>query len=133
MRILTIFEPAKGTNMQNQGSTAHARISIAVIIAGAMLVGAGTFAGLAASQYVVSQKGREFMPSSVTIKRGEALTIVNDDADLQHHAYIDSDKFRFDSGDQEPGSKTNISFPVEGSFDVLCAIHPKMKLIVHVK
>jgi plastocyanin len=129
--ILPIFEPAKGTNMQNQGSSTRARISIAALITGAMLLGAGT--GLAASQYVVSQKGREFRPPDVTIKRGEALTIVNDDADLQHHAYIDSDKFRFDSGDQEPGSKTNISFPVEGSFDVLCAIHPKMKLIVHVK
>jgi plastocyanin len=133
VRILTIFELAKGTSMQNQGSATHARISIAALIAGAMLVGIGTYAGLAASQYVVSQKGREFRPSDVTIKRGEALTIVNDDADLQHHAYIDSDKFRFDSGDQEPGSKTNINFPVEGSFDVLCAIHPKMKLVVHVK
>ncbi len=118
--------------MRNQGSTTQARISIAALIAGAMLVGAGPLAGLAASQYVVSQKGREFRPSSVTIKRGEVLTIVNDDADLQHHAYIDSDKFRFDSGDQEPGSKSNISFPVEGTFDVLCAIHPKMKLVVHV-
>jgi plastocyanin len=106
---------------------------MAALIAGAMLVGAGPLAGLAASQFVVSQKGREFRPSSVTIKRGEVLTIVNDDADLQHHAYIDSDKFRFDSGDQEPGSKSNISFPVEGTFDVLCAIHPKMKLVVHVK
>ena len=39
----------------------------------------------------------------------------------------------FDSGDQEPGSKTNIAFPVAGTFDVLCAIHPKMKLTIQVK
>ena len=25
---------------------------------------------------------------------------------MLHHAYIDSDKFSFDSGDQEPGSQT---------------------------
>ena len=98
-----------------------------------MLAVVGSLAGLAESQYAVSQKGREFTPADVTIKRGETVTIVNDDADLRHHAYIDSDKFSFDSGDQEPGSKTNISFPVEGTFDVLCAIHPKMKLVVHVK
>jgi plastocyanin len=117
--------------MQNQDSTTQARLSIAGIAAFALLIGFGT--GLAATQYLVSQKGREFTPSEVTINRGEALTIVNDDADLRHHAYIDSDKFRFDSGDQEPGSKTSITFPIAGSFDVLCAIHPKMKLTVQVK
>ena len=42
-------------------------------------------------------------------------------------------QFKFDSGDQEPGSKTSVKFPVAGTFDVLCAIHPKMKLTVHVK
>jgi plastocyanin len=128
-----MFELAKGRSMHNQDLTARARISTAALMASAMLIGAGTLAGLAAAQYIVSQKGREFTPIDITIKRGEALTIVNDDADLQHHAYIDSDKFSYDSGDQEPGSKTNIKFPVEGTFDVLCAIHPKMKLVVHVK
>src|ERR1700687_5981627 len=113
--------------------TRHARMSTAAAMAVAMLSGFGTAAALAATQYMVSQKGGEFTPGVVTIKRGEAVTIVNDDADLRHHAYIDSDKFNFDSGDQEPGSKTNISFPVEGTFDVLCAIHPKMKLVVYVK
>ena len=56
-----------------------------------------------------------------------------DDADLLHHAYVDSDKFSFDSGDQKPGSITPITFPVAGDFDVLCAIHPKMRLVVHVQ
>jgi plastocyanin len=69
----------------------------------------------------------------VTYTRGDTVIIVNDDADLRHHAYIDSDKFRFDSGDQEPGSKTSIAFTVAGTFEVLCAIHPKMKLSVHVQ
>ncbi len=107
-------------------------MSTAAAMVIAMLSGFGTAAGLSATQYMVSQKGREFTPGVVTIKRGEAVTIVNDDADLRHHAYIDSDKFNFDSGDQEPGNKTNIAFPVSGRFEVLCAIHPKMKLVVEV-
>jgi plastocyanin len=90
-------------------------------------------AGWANPRYVVSQKGREFHPSELTIKRGETIEIVNDDGDLRHHAYIKSDSFSFDSGDQEPGSKTDITFPVSGDFNILCAIHPKMKLVVHVK
>jgi plastocyanin len=50
-----------------------------------------------------------------------------------HHAYVDSEKFTFDSGDQKPGSITPITFTVAGEFDVLCAIHPKMRLVVHVQ
>ncbi len=105
----------------------------AVGIAAAAIVGAGTLVGLALPQYTVSQKGREFNPAQITIKRGETIQIVNDDGDLLHHAYIDSAKFSFDSGDQQPGSKTDITFPVAGTFDVLCAIHPKMKLQVRVQ
>ena len=105
----------------------------AISLVVAMVTGFGIFAVLAASQISVSQKGREFTPQSVTIKRGESVLVVNDDADLRHHAYVDSDKFNYDSGDQEPGSKTSIAFPVAGTFEVLCAIHPKMKLSVRVQ
>lgn len=99
----------------------------------ALAIVAGTLGVVAQSQFVISQKGREFRPGTITIKRGDSVQVVNDDADLRHHAYVDSDNFKYDSGDQEPGSKTNIAFPVAGDFDVLCAIHPKMKLVVHVK
>jgi plastocyanin len=106
---------------------------VIVLVAAATVTVYGTLAAVTLPQYVVSQKGREFSPGNITIKRGEAVQIVNDDGDLRHHAYIDSDKFSYDSGDQEPGTKTSITFPVAGDFDVLCAIHPKMKLAVHVK
>ena len=112
---------------------ARTRPAILAFALGAVVAGLTVLAGHAQSQSAVSQKGRQFRPSEMTIKKGETVLIVNDDADLRHHAYIDSDKFKFDSGDQEPGSKTNVKFPVAGTFDVLCAIHPKMKLVVHVK
>jgi len=119
--------------MAGNNFKARAQLAAAVLIAAVAIIAAGTLVGSAASQYIVSQKGREFRPGELTIKRGEAVTIVNDDGDLRHHAYVDSDKFKFDSGDQEPGSRTNITFPVAGTFDVLCAIHPKMKLTVQVQ
>jgi plastocyanin len=108
-----------------------ASASMLGMLTGASLVGIG--ASLAAPQYSVSQKGREFRPATMTVSRGDTVQIVNDDGDLRHHAYIDSAKFSFDSGDQEPGSKTSITFALPGDFDVLCAIHPKMRLAVHVK
>jgi len=105
-----------------------------VVVAAALLapLGASAGSGLGAALYQVSQKGRAFQPGELTIRRGETVKIVNDDGDLLHHAYVDSERFSFDTGDQEPGSKTDVLFPVAGTFSVLCGIHPKMKLTVHV-
>ncbi len=108
------------------------RMAIAAFAAGAVCAVA-LRGGSALADYSISQKGREFHPGEITVKRGETIQIVNDDADLLHHAYIDSPKFSFDSGDQKPGSVTPVTFNAAGDFDVLCAIHPKMKLTVHVK
>jgi len=112
---------------------ARARPLILVLAIGASLYALGSWTSHAQSQSIVSQKGRVFQPTEMTVRAGDAILIVNDDADLRHHAYIDSDAFKFDSGDQEPGSRTPVKFPVAGTFEVLCAIHPKMKLTVHVK
>jgi len=101
-------------------------------LAGA-LTSLGSWMVVALPQSTVSQKGREFHPADISINRGETIRIVNDDGDLLHHAYIDSAAFSFDSGDQKPGSITPVTFPVNGDFKVLCAIHPKMLLVVHVR
>jgi plastocyanin len=104
-------------------------------LAGAVvaLIAFASVDGFSQGRYVVSQKGREFNPRSITVARGETVVIVNDDLDLRHHAYIDSNKFTFDSGDQEPGTETKLAIPVLGTFEVLCAIHPKMKLVITVR
>lgn len=104
----------------------------AAFAVGGLVAVSGSLTVLAQSEIVVSQKGRMFHPNELSISRGASILIVNDDADLLHHAYIDSNAFKFDSGDQEPGSKTKITFATSGTFDVLCAIHPKMKLTVRV-
>jgi plastocyanin len=90
-------------------------------------------AGTQIETYSVTQKGQQFNPASLSIRHGERVEIVNDDGELIHHAYVDSQTFTFDSGDQEPGSKTYIDFSVPGKFVVLCGIHPKMRLDVVVK
>jgi plastocyanin len=118
--------------MRNEHPIRREALAAAVLTAVLTFIGAGTVVSLAGPPYLVSQKGRAFQPAYLAIRRGETVQVVNDDGDLLHHAYIDSERFRFDSGDQEPGSKTSITFPVAGTFNVLCAIHPKMKLVVHV-
>ena len=111
-------------------SQATSAFLLGAVVAG---IGFATTGALSQSQNIVSQKGREFSPGSVSVARGEAVVIVNDDLDLRHHAYIESSKFNFDSGDQEPGSKTSIAIPMAGTFEVLCAIHPKMRLVINVR
>ncbi|TXN06026.1 plastocyanin [Methylobacterium sp. WL64] len=97
------------------------------LICGLILVG-----DLEASGLLVSQKGRAFQPGNIALSRGETVTFVNDDSDLLHHVFVESDTFSFDSGDQEPGSRTPVTFTERGTFQVLCGIHPKMKLVVRV-
>jgi plastocyanin len=116
--------------MQPLMRLAEFRAFVAAALLG--LLGGVAWAASSAALYQVSQKGRAFQPGELTIRRGETVQIVNDDADLLHHAYVDSERFTFDSGDQEPGSKTDVTFPVSGTFSVLCGIHPKMKLTVRV-
>jgi plastocyanin len=126
-------ETNKEATMTLKTDFLRARRSIAVAFTAGALTALGTAMVLAVPDYTVSQKGREFHPGEITIKRGETIKIVNDDADLLHHAYIDSPTFSFDSGDQTPGTVTPITFTVAGNFNVLCAIHPKMLLVVHVQ
>ncbi len=116
------------------GLTGHgcARIVVALGLIVLSAEGAALATGFG-EPHMVSQKGRAFQPGQMTIQRGETLEIVNDDADLLHHAYIDADDFRFDSGDQAPGSKADIVFSKTGTFTVLCGIHPKMNLVVTVR
>jgi plastocyanin len=99
-------------------------------IAVAAVAGILTGTAMGASPLVISQMDREFKPNNVKIKRGETLQFVNDDGDLRHHAYLKSPSFSFDSGDQVPGSKFEVAFTAAGEFNVRCAIHPKMKLMV---
>ena len=87
--------------------------------------GFATAAMAAAPEHFVSQKDQIFTPAELDIKKGETVEIVNDDGDLLHHLYVDSKRLQFDSGDQEPGAKVDITFPATGTFDVLVRDSPQ--------
>ena len=84
------------------------------------------------SAHTIVQKGREFHPGEVTINRGESLTFTNND-DFIHQIFVKSDNFSFDTDEKAPGEEVTETFTEAGTFEVLCHIHLKMKLIVHVK
>jgi len=80
----------------------------------------------------ISQQGRAFLPGAIEIAKGDTLAIHNDDEYI-HQVFVDNPSFKFDSGEQDIGQTVDITFPASGTFQVLCAIHPKMRLDVVVK
>lgn len=98
------------------------------IIAGLLAVLASA-AALADEAHTITQKGRAFRPAEVTINRGEALTFTNND-EFIHQIYVAG---LFDSEEKSPGENLSETFNESGTFEVRCHIHPKMKLVVHVK
>jgi plastocyanin len=89
-------------------------------------------AALADEAHIIVQNGRAFRPLEVTIAHGETLQFSNQD-EFIHQIYVDSPAMTFDSAEQPPGQIVSVTFPQAGDFPVRCHIHPKMKLIVHVK
>lgn len=100
---------------------------------GSVIMTGVAVATLTDPDHIISQRGKRFGPEEVLLRTGEHITIVNDDANFVHHAYVETEAFAFDSGDIEPGAKAVITFPTKGDFMVLCGIHPRMKLAVHVR
>ncbi|POR40936.1 hypothetical protein CRT23_21270 [Methylobacterium sp. V23] len=110
----------------------HAVIGFAGFAAISAVLTSVALAGLGSVAYTISQKGRTFQPSETRIQQGGTITFINDDGDLVHHAYLDTNEFSFDTGDQAPGSRIDTTFVKKGTFVVMCAVHPKMKLTVRV-
>lgn len=84
------------------------------------------------SSIVISQKGKVFRPGKIAVKVDDVVMIENDDR-VTHHVYVESSVFNFDSGEQPPGKRVPLKFTKQGTFEVMCEIHPKMKLIVNVQ
>jgi plastocyanin len=97
----------------------------------ALVILAGLSVGALAANLTISQKGRVFSSDSVTIKKGGILTFVNDDT-VPHNIISTSKGNEFDLGSQPPGASTDVTFKEVGDAQVICAIHPRMKMMVKV-
>ena len=103
----------------------RAAVCIAIIVFPPMVA-------LAAAPVVVNQLRRAFSVRELHIQRGSTIRFNNIDEFL-HQLYVDSKSFKFSSKEQSPGESVDISFPVDGTFEVRCEIHPKMLLNVTVE
>jgi plastocyanin len=91
----------------------------------------GLSAGALAANLTITQKGRLFSSESITIKKGEAVTFANDDT-VPHNIVSTSKGNEFNLGSQPPGAATDVTFKESGEAQVICAIHPRMKMTVKI-
>jgi plastocyanin len=104
------------------------RISLlAAFLAGGLVA----YAAVAyASERTISQKGKVFSVTDVSLKVGDTLLFVNDDT-VAHNVLTMDPENKFNLGSLKPGSSTPVTFKAASDFQIICAIHPTMKM--HVK
>ncbi|MEE3626883.1 cupredoxin domain-containing protein [Nitrospirillum sp. BR 11752] len=83
--------------------------------------------------YTVTQKNGQYVPSTLTIKRGDIVIIRNDDKQ-PHHVVSYTPHFLFDLDLQAPGQENKIVFDTTEKLVVVsCDIHHNMELLVTVQ
>jgi len=84
-----------------------------------------------AQQHVVSQKEKTFSVETMTVKPGDKVIFKNDD-EVTHNVFSNSSGMTFNLT-QAPGESSSQVFNAEGSAEVRCAFHTKMKMTIVVK
>ena len=102
-----------------------------------LVVTAGIFFSLfiaqaQAADTAVDQAGQQFSQSSLTLKAGDSISFTNKD-DVTHNIKIINGDDTEDKGIQKPGQVIKATFAKAGTYQVRCAIHPKMKIDVTVQ
>ena len=85
-----------------------------------------------AGDFTVAQKGKAFSMANLSIKVGDKVSFRNDDP-FAHNVFSLTDAMPFDLGSYPQGQAKSVTFSKPGQYEIECAIHPEMKLVVNVK
>jgi plastocyanin len=102
-----------------------------IVFATAIAILAAMSAPCLADTVVIEQLGKKFAQTEITVKKGDTVTFVNKDP-ITHNVYSQSPGNAFDVKTQKPGESSDVKFDTVGDADVQCAIHPSMKMRIHV-
>lgn len=83
------------------------------------------------AEHVVVQKDKAFSARTLSIKVGDKLVFRNDDS-FSHNVFSLSDPMPFDLGTYGQGQSKSVSYTKPGKYEIECAIHPDMRLVVTV-
>ena len=84
-----------------------------------------------AEEHTVTQQGLAFDRASLTVKVGDSVPFVNQDAEF-HNIFSLSDTATFDLGSFGQGESRSHVFDAPGEVEVECAIHPDMIMTIEV-
>ncbi|MBV8836492.1 MAG: hypothetical protein JO000_08140 [Alphaproteobacteria bacterium] len=84
-----------------------------------------------ATERSIMQKGKAFSETSLTVKKGDTLTFINDDT-IIHNVMSNTAGSEFNLGSQAPGSTSTVTLSTVGEITIICAIHPRMKMTINV-
>jgi plastocyanin len=79
----------------------------------------------------LSQKDKSFAMKNLSIKAGDTVSFRNDDT-FSHNIFSLSDAMPFDLGTYGHGQSKSVTFAKPGKFEIECAIHPDMRLMITV-
>jgi len=85
----------------------------------------------AAADHVVAQKDKAFTVKTLSIKAGDKVEFRNDDT-FSHNIFSLTDAMPFDLGTYGTGQSKTVTFGKPGKFEIECAIHPDMRMVVSV-
>ena len=86
---------------------------------------------LAAQEHLVTQKDKSFSTKTLSVKAGDKIVFRNDDS-FSHNIFSLTDAMPFDLGTYGNGQAKTVTFAKPGKYEIECAIHPDMRLIVTV-
>ena len=86
---------------------------------------------LASQEHVVAQKDKSFSTKKLDIKVGDKVAFRNDDG-FSHNIFSLTDAMPFDLGTYGSGQMKTVTFSKAGKFEIECAIHPDMRMVVNV-
>lgn len=85
-----------------------------------------------AADFTVTQKNKAFSMANLNIKVGDKVAFRNEDT-FAHNVFTLSDPMQFDLGTYPQGQAKTVVFTKPGQYDIECAIHPEMKMVINVK
>lgn len=85
----------------------------------------------APATHVIGQRGSQFNPPAITIRKGDTLVFVNDD-NKPHHIVSHTPSHTFDLDLLQPGAEVRQVMDRAGEVVIGCDVHPRMETLVTV-
>ena len=109
--------------MKRQFKITLAAIALTVLASGA---------ALAIVRHRVDQSGLRFSVAVMRLQRGDTIAFTNSDRS-SHNILVRGGAMNFNGGLQRPGQALEVPFTARGQYQVVCGIHPRMRMDVEVQ